>query len=138
MKVGIPLLSLVTLLGCSPEGRVLSTTIYCGESFCLENVATFDVTKVTPIQDFNRYLFSLPIGQVEIYEGNSPDVRNLSRDRVQGLPDLNAWWLSPTDDPAILIIVGKEWPETLVFSIDSATGSREQLVELLRGLRLRE
>lgn len=135
---GIGWLSVFALLACSEDKREQSTAIYCGESFCLDSVSESDVTKVSPVLDFNRYFLKLSIGQVEVYEGNSPDIRNLERERVPELTHLNAWALSPTEAPAILIIVGHGWPETLVFSIERKEHSREQLVALLRGLRLKK
>lgn len=131
-------LFLLVLVSCAEKESTKTTSIYCGESFCLRGVAENSVTKTSPVQDFNRYFLSLPIGQVEIYEGNSPDLRDLRREKVSDLPALDAWALSPTPQPAILVIVGRDWPETLVFSIDDGNDSAKQLVTLMQGLELRD
>jgi hypothetical protein len=129
--------ALLALLACEKDRHEQRISGYCGESFCLETVSESDVTKVTPVQDFNRYSLNLSIGRVEVYEGNTPDVGKLRRERVRELPQLDAWELSPTDGAAILIIVGKKWPETLVFSIEGSENSREQLLTLLQGLSIK-
>lgn len=132
------LLILLILASCSDGTPTRSESLYCGESFCIKDVDGSAVTKTSPLHDVNRYFLSLPIGQVEIFEGNSPNIRNLQQERVLELQTLNAWSLSPTPEPTILVIVGTDWPETLVFSIEDGSDSRRQLVALMQGLQLQE
>ena len=45
---------------------------FCGETFCLRSVAPEQVTKTTPVEDFNIYKISHQEREYSIYEGDNP------------------------------------------------------------------
>lgn len=69
MKTILLLISWLMLVECQPHTEA---PMYCGETFCIRSILPQQVTKSTPVEDFNIYTISQSQRKYFIYEGDNP------------------------------------------------------------------
>lgn len=111
VKYRLLLFVAIATAGCSPVRPQAEEA--CGESFCIQGIAAGELSKRSPVEDFNLYRVASRSDFV-IYEGNAPQEGGQTFDRVV-IGDTT--WAISRDGEAIearLFRPNLQWPQYLV------------------------
>ena len=107
----------------------------CGESFCVGGLMPGDLSKRTPIEDFNLYRFERNGTRFLIYEGNAPRESGGVVERVRA--GRFEWELLRDAETAGARLFREHlrWPQYLVITAECPSGERCGLDELVGDVR---
>lgn len=109
----------MTILAGACDIDAYSADEYCGEAFCIKGIGKEDVSKSTPVEDFNLYNVEYKGRNYLVYEGNSPADSGVAIENVksnQGAGD--SLLVRDREGLRLTIETGKEpWPQYVSVSV---------------------